>query len=322
VIALNEIVKVVNLKKYFEIYDVKSKEKKYVKAVDGISFTINVGETLGLVGESGSGKTTTGKMILNLMKPTSGDIFLEGKSIKNLNKKEMRSLRKDIQVVFQNPYAALDPKMTIRDILIEPLSIHKIVSKYEYNNEVKRLLNMVGLSEKDMNKFPYEFSGGQRQRIGIAKAIAVKPKFIICDEPVSALDVSVQSQILNLLCELQRDLKISYLFIAHGLSVIRHVSDKVAIMYLGNIVEYGDAKSVFDYGAHPYTKALISSAPIPDPKRKNNGIILKGEVPSPINIPEGCPFHPRCKDAIEICKNKKPFLRKIKEDHMAACHLI
>jgi len=319
---LNEIVKVVNLKKYFEIRDGKNTEKKYVKAVDGISFSINEGETLGLVGESGSGKTTTGKLILNLIKPTSGDIFLEGISLKNLSKKDMRNLRKDIQVVFQNPYAALDPKMTIRDILIEPLSIHRIVSKYEYNNEVKRLLNMVGLSEKDMNKFPHEFSGGQRQRIGIAKAIAVRPKFIICDEPVSALDVSVQSQILNLLCDLQRELKISYLFIAHGLNVIRHVSDKVAVMYLGNIVEYGDTKSVFDDCAHPYTKALVSSAPIPDPKRKNNGIILKGEIPSPINIPEGCPFHPRCNDAIEICKSKKPFLRKVAGDHMTACHLI
>jgi len=322
VIGLNEIIKVLNLKKYFEIHDVKNSEKKYVKAVDGISFSINEGETLGLVGESGSGKTTTGKLILNLIKPTSGDIFLEGKSLKSFNKKNMKKFRKDIQVVFQNPYAALDPKMTIRDILIEPLSIHKIVSKYEYNNEVRRLLSIVGLSEKDMNKFPHEFSGGQRQRIGIAKAIAVRPKFIICDEPVSALDVSVQSQILNLLCDLQRDLKISYLFIAHGLNVIRHVSDKVAVMYLGKIVEYGDTKSVFDDCAHPYTKALVSSAPIPDPKRKNNNIVLKGEIPSPINIPEGCPFHPRCKDAIEICKNKKPFLRKVTGDHMAACHLI
>lgn len=319
---MQEIVRVSNIKKYYELKDVKDGEKKYVKAVDGISFSIFQGETLGLVGESGSGKTTTGKLILNLIKPTSGEIFLEGSSLNNLNNKEMRSLRKDIQVVFQNPYAALDPKMTIRDILTEPLSIHKVVSKYEYNNEVKKLLNMVGLSEKDMDKFPHEFSGGQRQRIGIAKAIAVRPKFIICDEPVSALDVSVQSQILNLLRELQRDIKVSYLFIAHGLNVIRHVSDKVAVMYLGNIVEYGDSNTVFDNCAHPYTKALISSAPIPDPNKKNNATILKGEIPSPINLPTGCPFHPRCKDAVDICKSKKPFLMKLTANHMAACHMI
>lgn len=321
-IILQEIVKVCNLKKYYEVKDIKSSKNEYIKAVDGISFSIFQGETLGLVGESGSGKTTTGKLILNLIKPTSGEIFLEGKSLNHLNSKEMRSLRKDIQVVFQNPYAALDPKMTIRDILTEPLSIHKIVSKYEYNNEVKRLLNMVGLSDKDADKFPHEFSGGQRQRIGIAKAVAVRPKFIICDEPVSALDVSVQSQILNLLCELQREIKVSYLFIAHGLNVIRHVSDKVAVMYLGNIVEYGDANTVFDSCVHPYTKALISSAPIPDPSKKNNIILLKGEIPSPVNVPKGCPFHPRCKDAVDICRNKKPFLMKLTSEHMAACHFI
>jgi len=318
---LQEIVRVVDLKKYYEIYDAKAQQSKFVKAVDGISFSIRQGETLGLVGESGSGKTTTGKLILNLIKPTSGEIFLEGKSLSSLNHKEMRELRKSIQVVFQNPYAALDPKMTIRDILTEPLSIHKIVSKYDYNNEVKRLLNMVGLSESDMDKFPHEFSGGQRQRIGIAKAIAVKPKFIICDEPVSALDVSVQSQILNLLCELQREIKVSYLFIAHGLNVIRHVSDKVAVMYLGNIVEYGDVKTLFDECKHPYTKALISSAPIPDPNRRNNTIALKDEIPSPVNVPDGCPFHPRCYEAADICKNKKPFLMNVSSSHAVACHL-
>lgn len=322
-IGLNEIIKVLNLKKYFEIHDVKNSEKKYVKAVDGISFSINEGETLGLVGESGSGKTTTGKLILNLIKPTSGDIFLEGKSLKSFNKKNMKKFRKDIQVVFQNPYAALDPKMTIRDILIEPLSIHRIVSKYEYNNEVKRLLNMVGLSEKDMNKFPHEFSGGQRQRVGIARALAIEPEFIVCDEPISALDVSIQAQIVNLLMKLQKDMNLTYMFIAHDLSMIKHISDRIAVMYLGTIVELTNSNELYSNPIHPYTKALLSAIPIPDPKveKSRSRILLEGDVPSPINPAPGCKFRKRCKYAMDVCEIKVPELKEVSVSHYVACHL-
>ncbi|HWR61100.1 MAG TPA: oligopeptide/dipeptide ABC transporter ATP-binding protein [Clostridia bacterium] len=319
---MNKIIEVRDLTKYFEITSTGSPRKSYVKAVDGVSFDIFEGETLGLVGESGCGKSTTGRLILRLIKPTSGEIFLEGRNIYDISEKELRRIRKDIQVVFQNPYSALDPRMTIEDILSEPLSIHKIVYKYDYDKEVRRLLELVGLSERDARKFPHEFSGGQRQRIGIARAIAARPKFIICDEPVSALDVSVQSQILNLLDDLQKELKVSYLFIAHGLNVIRHVSNKVGVMYLGKIVELGSADEVFDRPLHPYTKALLSSAPVPDPFGRREREVLKGEIPSPVSPPGGCSFHPRCRYAMEICREKKPFLQEINGEHRAACHLL
>jgi len=319
---LNKIIEVRDLVKYFEITSAKSLNKSYVKAVDGVSFDIFEGETLGLVGESGSGKSTTGRLILRLIKPTSGEIYLEDKNINDISEHELRKIRKDIQVVFQNPYSALDPKMTIEDILSEPLSIHKIVFKYDYGKEVKRLLNLVGLSCQDAKKFPHEFSGGQRQRIGIARAIAARPKFIICDEPVSALDVSVQSQILNLLDDLQKELKVSYLFIAHGLNVIRHVSNKVGVMYLGKIVEMGTVEEIFKNPVHPYTKALLSSAPIPDPLSCREKEVLIGEIPSPVSPPSGCSFHPRCKYAIGICSEKKPFIQNICRDHKVSCHLI
>ncbi len=319
---LNKIIEVRDLVKHFEITSSKGAEKSYVKAVDGVSFDIFEGETLGLVGESGCGKSTTGRLILKLIKPSSGDIYLEGKNINAITEKELRKIRKDIQVVFQNPYSALDPKMTIEDILSEPLSIHKIVFKYDYSKEVKRLLNLVGLSEKDGLKFPHEFSGGQRQRIGIARAIATRPKFIICDEPVSALDVSVQSQILNLLDDLQQELKVSYLFIAHGLNVIRHVSNKVGVMYLGKIVEMGTVDEIFNKPVHPYTKALLSSAPVPDPFSHREKEVLEGEIPSPVNPPPGCSFHPRCRYAMSICREKKPFIQNINESHRVSCHLV
>lgn len=319
---MNKIIEVKDLTKQFTVTSKLGAKTEYVKAVNGVSFDVLEGETLGLVGESGCGKSTTGRLILRLIKPTSGDIFLEGKNINHISDKELRKIRKDIQVVFQNPYSALDPKMTISDILSEPLSIHKVVHKYQYEKEVKRLLSLVGLSEKDMKKFPHEFSGGQRQRIGIARAIATKPKFIICDEPVSALDVSVQSQILNLLTELQNELKVSYLFIAHGLNVIRHMSNKVGVMYLGKIVEIGDVEEIYNNPIHPYTKTLLSSAPIPDPFSDRERQIIKGEVPSPINIPAGCAFHPRCQHAMEICKHKMPFLKGSGSQHKVACHLI
>jgi len=319
---MNKIIEVKDLTKHFEITSAGSTQKSYVKAVDGVSFDVLEGETLGLVGESGCGKSTTGRLILRLIKPTSGEIFLEGRNIYDISDKELRSIRKDIQVVFQNPYSALDPRMTIEDILSEPLSIHKIVFKYDYDKEVRRLLELVGLSEKDARKFPHEFSGGQRQRIGIARAIATRPKFIICDEPVSALDVSVQSQILNLLDDLQKELKVSYLFIAHGLNVIRHVSNRVGVMYLGKLVELGSVDQIFEKPLHPYTKALLSSAPVPDPFSQRKREVLKGEIPSPVSPPGGCSFHPRCSFAMDICREKKPFLQELGGEHKIACHLM
>jgi oligopeptide/dipeptide ABC transporter ATP-binding protein len=321
-VNLNKIIEVKDLTKHFKITSKLGTKVDFVKAVNGVSFDVLEGETLGLVGESGCGKSTTGRLILRLIKPTSGDIILEGKNINQISDKELRKIRKDIQVVFQNPYSALDPKMTIADILSEPLSIHKVVHKYQYEQEVKRLLYLVGLSEKDMRKFPHEFSGGQRQRIGIARAIATKPKFIICDEPVSALDVSVQSQILNLLTDLQSELKVSYLFIAHGLNVIRHMSKRVGVMYLGKIVEIGDVEDIYTNPQHPYTKILLASAPIPDPLNNRDKQLVKGEVPSPINMPLGCSFHPRCEYAMEICRNKSPFLKDNNLAHKVACHLL
>ncbi|MBU5427264.1 ATP-binding cassette domain-containing protein [Tissierella pigra] len=316
------IIDVVDLKKYFTLSTpILEMETGVVKAVNGISFHINHGETLGLVGESGSGKTTTGKLILRLLKPTAGKILLEGRDISKISDREFRAIRKDLQVVFQNPYASLDPKMTIQDILTQPLTIHKIVQPLEYSKEVVRLLNLVGLSKKDANRFPHEFSGGQRQRIGIARAISTKPKFIVCDEPVSALDVSIQSQILNLMMDLQREFKLSYLFIAHGLNVIKHVSNRVAVMYLGKIVEVGNAETIFNTPKHPYTKALISASPIPDPDIKRERIILKDEIPSPINIPTGCTFHTRCAECMDICRSNEPELQGL-DEHQIACHLV
>ena len=316
-----EMIGVENLKKTFAL---KSKvlgiQTGEVHAVNGINFGIRRGKTLGLVGESGSGKSTTGRLILRLLEPTEGKVTLEGRDISKISNREFRKMRKNIQMVFQNPYSVLDYKMTIEDILIQPLHIHKIVTPLEYKKEVERLLEIVGLSKKDRKKFPHEFSGGQRQRIGIARALATKPKFIVCDEPVSALDVSVQSQIINLLKDLQREYDLTYLFIAHGLNVIKHVSDEVAVMYLGKIVEIGEVEEIFQRPKHPYTMALMSASPVPDPEATRNRIQLKNEIPSALNIPQGCSFHPRCPKAMEICKKTEPPLEEYKT-HEVACHL-
>ena len=316
------MIEVKDLKKEFTIKsNVLKVEKGTVYAVNGVSFKIDHNETLGLVGESGSGKTTTGRMILRLLEPTSGQVFLEGKDISTISNREFRRLRKDLQILFQNPYSSLDYKMTIEDILIQPLQIHKIVNPTEYRSEVERLLELVGLSRKDRRKLPHEFSGGQRQRIIIARALSTKPKFIVCDEPVSALDVSIQSQILNLLKDFQDEFGLSYLFVAHDLSVIRHVSHKVAVMYLGKIVEYGQADTIFISPKHPYTKALMSASPIPDPDMKRNRIKLTGEIPSAMKIPKGCSFHTRCPYKMEVCELEEPILQEV-DNVQVSCHLM
>lgn len=316
------MIEVKNLKKHFPV---KSKvlgiNEGHVHAVNGISFHVESGETLGLVGESGSGKSTTGRLLLRLLEPTEGNVYLDGRDISAIGKKEFRKLRKDLQIVFQNPYSALDYKMTIEDILIQPLQIFKIVGPTEYRQEVVRLLDMVGLAKQDAKKFPHEFSGGQRQRIGIARALATKPKFIVCDEPVSALDVSVQSQILNLTMDLQEAFGLSYLFIAHDLSVIRHVSDRVAVMYLGKIVEKGKVEDIFDAPKHPYTEALISAAPLPVPGRTLSRIKLTGEIPSAMHLPVGCAFFGRCPKRLVRCETEPPETIALEGNRTVACHL-
>ncbi len=316
---ITPLIEVRNLSKHFPIN--LGLKPKTVKAVDGISFKIYKGETFGLVGESGCGKSTTGNLILRLLPATSGEVLLHGVNIQKYSEKEFRKLRKDLQVIFQNSSCALDPKMTIGDILAEPLLIHKTVPRVGIQKEVLRLLELVGLSSLAAKKFPHEFSGGQRQRIGIAKALSTRPKFVLCDEPVSSLDVSIQSQILNLMKDLQKEYGLTYLFIAHGLNVVRHVSNRVGVMYLGKIVEIGDVKDIYENPKHPYTEALMSAFPDPDINEKKDRIILKGEIPSPINRPKGCAFHPRCHRVMDICKEKEPILEDVKEDHYAACFL-
>jgi len=292
-----------------------------VKAVDDISFDIYKGETLGLVGESGCGKSTTGRMLVNLMDPTEGQIIFEGVNLSQLKRKEQKRYHKEIQIIFQDPYASLNPRMTIGDIIAEPIKINKLAKRQDINKEVERLLDCVGLASYHKNRYPHEFSGGQRQRVGIARALSLKPKLIVCDEPVSALDVSIQAQVLNLLDDLQKEFCLTYLFIAHGLNVVKHVSTRVGVMYLGKLVEIADKDELYRNPFHPYTKALLSAIPIANPKLKKERILLSGDVPSPIDPPAGCRFCTRCPNRMDICKTKEPELIEIDKNHIVACHL-
>ena len=318
------LLEVNNLKMYFPVTSgmLFQKTVAYVKAVDDVSFTVKRGETLGLVGESGCGKTTTGRCILQLYKPTDGGVVFEGQDLTKLGTKQMRAMRREMQVIFQDPYSSLNPRMTAGNIIGEPLIVHGLVhGKAEYREKVADLLQNVGLNPYMADRFPHEFSGGQRQRIGVARALSVSPKFIVADEPVSALDVSIQAQIINLLEELQEQFNLTYLFIAHDLSVVRHISDRVGVMYLGHIVEIADRNEVYRNPEHPYTKALLSAVPIPDPilDAQRERVLLTGEVPSPLNPPSGCVFHPRCPIADGECSRVTPELRQISPDHWSAC---
>lgn len=316
------LLKVKNLKVHYPIFGGPLQRRKgSVKAVDGVSFEIFKGETFGLVGESGCGKSTTGRAILRLIQATSGEIWFQGKNIMDASAKHMRGFRKDMQIIFQDPYASLNPRMTIRQILEEPLIVHGIRDARERERRVFELLDVVGLDTYHGSRFPHEFSGGQRQRIGIARSLALRPKLVIADEPVSALDVSVQSQILNLLKDLQEQFELTYLFISHDLSVVRHISDRIGVMYLGKMIEIGEADQIYESPKHPYTKALLSAVPVADPKAKKDRIVLTGDVPSPANPPKGCSFHPRCPFATDICRTVTPELKEIESGHFASCHL-
>jgi oligopeptide transport system ATP-binding protein len=315
------LLQAVNIVKHFPIKGgVFMKEIAAVKAVDGVSLTIGEGETVGLVGESGCGKTTFGRAILRLEEPTSGEIYFEGQSILDYDKKKMQALRKKMQIIFQDPFSSLNPRKTVAHIIGEPLLVHGMRSRTKRDERVLELLTVVGLRKEHMRRYPHQFSGGQRQRIGVARALALNPKLIVCDEAVSALDVSIQAQVINLLKDLQNDFGLTYLFISHDLSVVEHVSDRVAVMYLGKIVEFAPSKALYKKPIHPYTQALLSAVPLPDPAlKRNTRIILKGDVPSPIDPPPGCSFHPRCLYAKETCSRSEPELKETDNDHLAAC---
>ena len=320
---MKKLVEIENLIKYFPVQKGLFKRTVgLVKAVDDVSFKIYEGETLGLVGESGCGKSTLGKLLVRLVNPTSGNIIFNNKNLDSFSNKELRIQRQYFQIIFQDPNSSLDPRSTVGKSIEEGLIIHGIKDNFERQKRIREMLNLVGISSNAIERFPHEFSGGQRQRIGIARALILKPKLVVCDEPVSALDVSVQAQVLNLLKELKNELSLTLLFISHNLSVVENVSDRIAIMYLGQIIELLDSSKFADNCKHPYSKALLSAIPIPDPNIKKNRIILKGDVPSPINPPNGCRFHTRCPEAISKCKNIEPLFVDISQDHKASCHLL
>jgi len=310
------------LKKYFPVKKgLFARVSGYVKAVDNINFDIHEKETLGLVGESGCGKTTAGRTIIRLLDATSGEVIFDDKEVFTLKREDLRRMRRSMQIIFQDPYGSLNPRMTVGNIVGEALTVHRMARGKKRREMVKELLAKVGLSPSHINRYPHEFSGGQRQRIGIARALALRPRFIVCDEPVSALDVSIQAQIINLLEELQEDFNLSYLFIAHDLSVVEHISNRVAVMYLGKIVELTDGDELYRNPLHPYTQALMAAIPVPDPKTKRKKIILSGDVPSPVNPPKGCRFHTRCEYVMDICRQYEPALEDVGEQHYSACFL-
>lgn len=316
------LLKVDNLKKYFPIrHGIFSRHVGDVKAVDDISFELYEGETLGIVGESGCGKSTTGRAIMRLHEPTDGQLTFDGVELTELTSEQMRKVRREIQMVFQDPYASLNPRHTVEKILEEPLIVHGIGNAKERKKKVHEYLEIVGLSSYHAKRYPHQFSGGQRQRIGIARALMTNPKLIIADEPVSALDVSIQAQVLNLMQRLQEDLKLTYIFIAHDLGVVRHISDRVGVMYLGRLVEIAESESLYHEPLHPYTQALLSAVPIPDPQFEREQLLLKGDIPSPSNPPTGCTFHTRCPFAMDKCKQEIPMLQQVKPGHSVACHL-
>lgn len=319
-----DLVVVKNLKKYFPIKGgFFQKTVGNVHAVENVSFSIRKGETLGIVGESGCGKSTTGRTMLRLLEKTEGEVYFEGKEIFGLDKKEMVKLRTDMQMIFQDPYSSLNPRKTVNALVGEALVEHGLVKKgKEMNDKVAEVIERCGLAPYHARRYPHEFSGGQRQRIGIARALALEPKFIVCDEPVSALDVSIQSQVINLLMDLQEEMGLTYLFISHDLSVVKHISDRIGVMYLGGMVELASKDELYSNPLHPYTQALLSAIPVPDPKSKKSRIILKGDIPSPSNPPSGCRFHTRCPYAMDRCKNEVPEYKEVSEDHFVACHLV